>query len=70
MIAGFIEEIGWMGFAFPAMCSIKKPAFMSAVVLGVLWGVWHAPVIDYFGYGDVWLANCCFAQIPLVSLLM
>jgi len=49
VIAGFIEEIGWMGFAFPAMRPIKQSEFMSAVVLGVLWGVWHAPVIDYLG---------------------
>ena len=46
--AGFIEEIGWTGYAFPTMAA-RHNAFVSAVALGVLWGVWHLPVIDYLG---------------------
>lgn len=49
VIAGFLEEIGWMGFAFPAMCSARRSEFGAAVLLGLLWGCWHFPVIDYLG---------------------
>jgi len=49
ILAGFLEEIGWMGFAFPALRSTLRSAFVAAIVLGLLWGVWHLPVIDYLG---------------------
>jgi membrane protease YdiL (CAAX protease family) len=48
VIAGFFEEIGWMGFAFPALAR-KQNALKSAVILGLLWGIWHLPAIDYLG---------------------
>jgi membrane protease YdiL (CAAX protease family) len=46
--AGLIEEIGWTGFAFPAMCR-RHRAFTAAVLLGLLWSTWHWPVIDFLG---------------------
>jgi membrane protease YdiL (CAAX protease family) len=57
-VAGFFEEIGWMGFAFPKM---RRPdnALAPAILLGLLWGCWHIPVIDYLGtstpHGSYWL---------------
>jgi membrane protease YdiL (CAAX protease family) len=57
-VAGFFEEIGWMGFAFPKM---RRPdnALTPAILLGLLWGCWHIPVIDYLGtstpHGSYWL---------------
>jgi membrane protease YdiL (CAAX protease family) len=41
--AGFFEEIGWMGFAFPKMHG-KDNVLASAILLGLLWGAWHIPV--------------------------
>ena len=56
--AGFFEEIGWTGFAFPAMRS-RQSAIGAAISLGLIWGLWHAPVIDYLGsatpHGAYWL---------------
>lgn len=49
VIAGFFEEIGWMGYAFPSMCSPHRSELASAALLGLLWGIWHLPVIDYLG---------------------
>lgn len=46
--AGIVEEIGWMGFAFPRMARAHG-ALAAAVMLGALWSVWHYPVIDYLG---------------------
>ena len=58
VVAGFFEEIGWMGYAFPKMVR-KENALGVGVTLGVLWGIWHLPVIDYLGtatpHGAYWL---------------
>jgi CAAX protease family protein len=57
-VAGFFEEIGWMGFAFPKMRRVDN-ALAPAILLGLLWGCWHIPVIDYLGtstpHGAYWL---------------
>jgi membrane protease YdiL (CAAX protease family) len=46
--AGFFEEIGWMGFAFPKL-RLKQNFLKASVILGFLWGLWHFPVIDFLG---------------------
>jgi len=46
--AGFFEEIGWTGYAFPKMQS-RFGFLRSAIILGLLWGAWHLPVINYLG---------------------
>jgi len=56
-VAGFFEEIGWMGFAFPKMRRAEN-ALAPAILVGLLWGAWHIPVIDYLGtstpHGAYW----------------
>ncbi len=56
--AGFFEEIGWTGFAFPKLRQ-RFPPLIAATILGLLWGCWHIPVIDYLGtatpHGSHWL---------------
>jgi len=56
--AGFFEEIGWTGFAFPTMC-LKLSPHRAAILLGLLWGLWHVPVINSLGtavpHGAYWL---------------
>jgi uncharacterized protein len=58
IVSGFFEEIGWMGYAFPKMVR-KENALGASVALGVLWGIWHMPVIDFLGtatpHGAYWL---------------
>jgi len=46
--AGFFEEIGWTGYAYPKM-RLKFPALKSALIVGFVWGLWHLPVIDFLG---------------------
>src|SRR6516165_10048680 len=46
--AGLLEEIGWMGYAFPRMRS-EANSFAPAVLLGLLWSTWHIPVVDFLG---------------------
>src|SRR5579864_9388596 len=46
--AGFFEEIGWTGFAFPKM-QARFGTLKAGVLLGLLWSAWHLPVIDFLG---------------------
>src|SRR5215472_5388220 len=46
--AGFLEEIGWTGYALPKML-FANDGLASSVLLGLLWAVWHLPVINYLG---------------------
>jgi membrane protease YdiL (CAAX protease family) len=46
--AGLLEEIGWSGFAFQQLH--RRYHFMtSGIIIGLLWGLWHFPVIDFLG---------------------
>ena len=46
--AGFLEEIGWAGFALPNLLTKFKPR-QAGAVLGALWALWHLPVVDFLG---------------------
>jgi membrane protease YdiL (CAAX protease family) len=48
LLAGFCEELGWTGFAYPRMRTRFGP-LLAAIVLGVAWGLWHLPVVDSLG---------------------
>jgi len=47
-----------MGFAFPKMCQSRGP-LVASVLLGILWGASHLPVVDCLGaatpQGAFWL---------------
>jgi CAAX protease family protein len=57
VIAGFCEETGWTGFAYPRMRA-RFGWLGGALLLGVLWGLWHLPVVDSLGaaspHGGYW----------------
>ena len=48
LVAGFLEEIGWTGLAYPKLRE-SFAVLPAAAILGVFWGLWHAPVIDFLG---------------------
>jgi uncharacterized protein len=48
LVPGFVEEIGWSGYVFPKM-QVRYGSLRGSLLLGVLWGLWHLPVIDYLG---------------------
>lgn len=55
--AGFLEEIGWTGYAFQKM-RLQSNELAASVLLGLLWSIWHLPVIDFLGtatpHGAYW----------------
>jgi uncharacterized protein len=40
LAAGFLEEIGWTGFAVPALRR-RYGVLTTGLIVGVLWGAWH-----------------------------
>jgi membrane protease YdiL (CAAX protease family) len=48
VLAGILEEIGWTGFAYPKLRQ-RFAVLPAAAILGLFWGLWHAPVIDFLG---------------------
>ena len=41
---GLGEELGWRGFALPRMLE-QGNAFRASFVLGLIWALWHAPLL-------------------------
>jgi membrane protease YdiL (CAAX protease family) len=58
-VAGFGEELGWRGFM------LRELGFLgfwkSSVVIGVIWGIWHAPLI---------LKGHNYPQHPVIGVCM
>jgi membrane protease YdiL (CAAX protease family) len=42
------EDPGWRGFALPRMLGIFRPA-IAAILLGVIWTLWHLPAFLFSG---------------------
>lgn len=57
LLAGFIEETGWMGYAYPRM-EARWGVWRATIYLALLHGLWHAAA-DFLGssgaYGVYWL---------------
>jgi len=43
LVFGLGEEVGWRGFLLPRLLPMGKAT--AYLVLGMIWGVWHAPLV-------------------------
>lgn len=75
--AGLFEEVGWTGFALPEMRRKGMTPLSASVLLGILWGVWHLPAINYLGasapHGRYWLPfflAFTFAMMAMRALIV
>lgn len=50
MTAG-TEEVGWRGYLLPSMLQTKTP-WQASVRIGVIWALWHTPIILYVFYAQ------------------
>jgi membrane protease YdiL (CAAX protease family) len=58
------EEAGWRGFALKRMLQYASP-IKSAVLLGIIWSLWHLPL--FFIEGTTQNALAAFGFIPAFS---
>ena len=61
------EEIGWRGFLVPELFRFNSFT-RTAVISGVIWVVWHSPLIlwsDYNSGTPIWYALTCFAVMTI-----
>jgi membrane protease YdiL (CAAX protease family) len=62
MLLALGEEIGWRGFMVPQLA--KLTSFnKTALIGGVIWGLWHLPIIIFGGYNNgapVWYSILAF----------
>ncbi len=79
MIPAFGEELGWRGMLYPTLAELMSRR-SAALVTGVIWGLWHAPVIvmghnygmGYEGFplaGILTMTLMCTAMSCWLSLL-
>ncbi|GCC53170.1 CPBP family intramembrane metalloprotease [Chryseotalea sanaruensis] len=73
---GFVEELGWTGFATPILLR-NQNLFKSGITLGIMWGLWHL-FSNYLGSADaagsisllVYLPVMLFSFLPPFRILM
>ena len=68
--AGFIEETGWMGFAFPRMRK-RHGLIRTSIYLGFIHGLWHLPLwffIMFSDLGNSWYPYFIAFVVLLVAL--
>jgi membrane protease YdiL (CAAX protease family) len=58
---GFLEELGWTGFAIPRM-RLRHGIVGTGLIVGVLWGAYHFSVM-------FWMSSAYSGALPLAILL-
>jgi len=73
-VAAFGEELGWRGFLHRELSSLGF--WRSAAVIGLVWGVWHAPLIlrghnypEHPGLGVPMMVAFCVLLAPLLAFV-
>lgn len=70
VIKGPVEEFGWRGFALPLLQRKFKP-ITAALLLGIIWGVWHLPAFLLSGtQQSTWSFLPFLAGAIAISLIM
>jgi CAAX protease family protein len=67
----FGEEYGWRGYLLPKLLPLGEAR--AAVILGVIWGLWHAPLLiaglNYPGVNP-WIAIAMFVPTAVLMSLL
>ncbi len=73
-VAGFGEELGWRGILHE---SLKEKGFWKmSLIIGIIWGIWHAPIIlmghnypEYPIAGVFMMIAFCILFAPIFTLI-
>ena len=76
LILGFGEEFGWRAYLTPKLEKFM-PRLPACCITGIIWGLWHAPLIwygydfgrGYAGFPYVGVIAMCVVCMPLSYLL-
>jgi len=44
------EELGWRGYLFDELLNVTGSFYKVSIIVGIIWGVWHAPLIVFLGH--------------------
>lgn len=61
LTTGFLEELGWKGFATPELLQ-RYGVFTTGLIVGAMWGAWHFLVL-------LWASDVDAGALPLVLYL-
>ena len=62
---GLGEELGWRGFLLPRL-QARHNALVSSIIVGMLWGLWHAPLFLIEGMPFYYEIGQAYGVVPSV----
>ncbi len=68
-IAAIGEEVGWQGYAYPALRK-RKGVLVSAIVLGVVWALWHIIPFVQLGRSAEWIMWHSLSAVALRIIIV
>lgn len=63
------EELGWQGYAFAGLRN-GRSALEAALIIGVIWALWHVIPYAQMGRSIVWIAWQCLGTIALRVIIV
>ena len=70
LMAGFLEETGWMGFVYPKM-RLRYSVLRASIYLGLIHALWHTAADflgNFMGFGGGWLPYFAGFFVFIVAL--
>lgn len=67
-IAAAFEEVGWRGYALDRLQS-KTYSLFSSIILGLVWGLWHLPLLIYYWFWHVRDIGYYLIFVVLLSIM-
>jgi uncharacterized protein len=63
------EELGWQGYAYPRLRN-STPVFGSALILGIIWALWHVVPFVEMGRSTNWITWHLLGTVALRFIIV